>query len=660
MAKLLDWKFRFLICAIFSLSIFLKSETVHGQNHITKEISLKIIDELNNLKRSNKIHDSAYVKSVFEWIETQSSMGFYYERNIIEKKLEILKDIVSKDMSQQGSLFLINYYLSLFDNAAFSRRHGEALYYIEKADKEIAKRNAGKSLKSVAYRAELYNARKNYQMVKSLYTENRDYMLSTPQLLEDKKLDLNIALDMCYGLKHFAESFAKLQDSTALNEIVNLSQQLSDIFKVQIRKETLHYLLAQFLNQNVKFEKAINQSSQRQDSENILFVQDSIIVEARTKFPSHPYVGQLQYSTLVNKISYFYTTQQIDSTLHYLQSFFKLPHIDPEQTLNYKKLFAEILFKQGESAAAFEALNSIFSSRDSLYNIALDEQDSLQYAYIIAEDRQNELLAAEKEKLFQSRLIFVVSILSIIGISILYWLYTRKSRKVKHLIEELNNNTNIQVSVIEEIKSQAVKEERQRLGRNLHDDISASIASIKLRLEQIHLSDVATGDAGVQSILKNVEAVYHKVRGMSNEWYYASAFSTENLFSAQIASITDALVSNSNYEININIDDESLRATSMDMRIELLRIIQEGITNIVKHAKAKKIDILLYEDNEQIVLSIKDDGIGLKRNNRNNGLGLQSIQDRADGLGALLSIEEIAPQGTEILIEIPLKKRWSE
>jgi len=93
-----------------------------------------------------------------------------------------------------------------------------------------------------------------------------------------------------------------------------------------------------------------------------------------------------------------------------------------------------------------------------------------------------------------------------------------------------------------------------------------------------------------------------------------------------------------------------------DTRIALLRIIQEAITNIIKHAKAKNIDILIYEEVASLILEVKDDGIGLGKMKSGNGksaIGLESIRRRTKYLNGDIKISS-QTKGTEIVITIPL------
>ncbi len=390
-----------------------------------------------------------------------------------------------------------------------------------------------------------------------------------------------------------------------------------------------------------------------ESSRYILEQQDSLIREASR---ANLYQAQImQHTWTTNKVSFFNKSNQSDSTIFYLEKLFQLLGAHPVNTLWGKRIYAELLFEKGNKEKAYEVLKSIYDASDSLHNRMLTEQQEMQYAYIQAEESQEALLQAEKEKFNRTLIIAIVSLLSIIAISLIYWFLTRKNKIARNRIQELNNTANIQVALMEGMKYKAVKEEQQRLGRDLHDDISSSLASVKLRLEQLKVNEEQHSETELNNVLNQIEKIYQKVRNKSHEWYKASDDLEEKLFSAQIASLVNTILPDTNYTVNVDIDNASLKHTNTDMRIELLRIIQEGITNIVRHAQAKTISILLFEDRNHIVLSIKDDGIGFNPKNLKKGLGLQSITDRIQNLGGTISFLPVQPSGTEVLIEVPFR-----
>ena len=149
---------------------------------------------------------------------------------------------------------------------------------------------------------------------------------------------------------------------------------------------------------------------------------------------------------------------------------------------------------------------------------------------------------------------------------------------------------------------------------------------------------------------------YEAARNKSHQWFNAAEEQQEQSFEQRVKLLTDSALPDSRYNKDIHIDDSSLLQVSVDTRITLLRIIQEAITNIIKHAKATAVDILIYEEKDSLILTVKDDGKGMGEknlNNRKSAIGLQSIHRRANDLKGKTNIHTDG-NGTEITVAIPL------
>jgi signal transduction histidine kinase len=92
-----------------------------------------------------------------------------------------------------------------------------------------------------------------------------------------------------------------------------------------------------------------------------------------------------------------------------------------------------------------------------------------------------------------------------------------------------------------------------------------------------------------------------------------------------------------------------------EMEASVYRIIQESLTNIVRHAHATTADVILEWQDDKIVLIVEDDGIGidLATPRRESQLGLVGMQERAEMLGGSLLIDSIPDSGTTLVVEIP-------
>ena len=105
----------------------------------------------------------------------------------------------------------------------------------------------------------------------------------------------------------------------------------------------------------------------------------------------------------------------------------------------------------------------------------------------------------------------------------------------------------------------------------------------------------------------------------------------------------------------ITIDDISLTQTPIKVKIELLQIIKESVTNILKHAKANSISLLLYGEADDVLLTIMDDGKGFDTSSPSfkRGVGLDSIYQRVQDIHGKLNIVSAVGKGTELQITLP-------
>ena len=86
----------------------------------------------------------------------------------------------------------------------------------------------------------------------------------------------------------------------------------------------------------------------------------------------------------------------------------------------------------------------------------------------------------------------------------------------------------------------------------------------------------------------------------------------------------------------------------------LLRISQEALSNVVKHAQAREVQVELILDSQRARLCVKDDGLGFEPQEDGGSFGLTSMQDRAKALGGVWTIRSEPGRGTEVQASIPI------
>jgi signal transduction histidine kinase len=112
--------------------------------------------------------------------------------------------------------------------------------------------------------------------------------------------------------------------------------------------------------------------------------------------------------------------------------------------------------------------------------------------------------------------------------------------------------------------------------------------------------------------------------------------------------------------VQVVTDKSAGRIPRLDLNIEmtLLRIAQEALTNVARHAQAKQATISLSADYDAVYMSIEDDGVGIlswQRANQPGSHGLRIIRERAEAFGGSLQVQSTYKQGTRIDVKIPLE-----
>jgi signal transduction histidine kinase len=368
--------------------------------------------------------------------------------------------------------------------------------------------------------------------------------------------------------------------------------------------------------------------------------------------------------------------QRTGNTSLEISSLFLMVGIDynnPKKGLEYLYQAYKVAQKSGDRYLEIYILNNALDAanqlgdKDEIINVYVELEKAMMidwektrkfigdYVRYNAIQGNNKLLSAENAQ--GTLWLVIISFVASIIVLTTYLIMLYRSRKAKAQIADLNNMANMQIITMEEAKHQAVKEEQQRLGQDLHDGLSSSIAAIRHQLETLMMD---TNDIVLKNKLgvlqSETENAYKATRNKSHEWFSAADEQQEVSFEKQIKLLTDSALPDSRYEKAIHIDNNSLIGVDMDTRIALLRIIQEAITNIIKHARAKNVGILIYEEDDSLLLTINDDGIGLDEKKSGNGkstMGLQSIRRRVQSLNGETKIHSNT-KGTEINISIPL------
>lgn len=201
--------------------------------------------------------------------------------------------------------------------------------------------------------------------------------------------------------------------------------------------------------------------------------------------------------------------------------------------------------------------------------------------------------------------------------------------------------------------------ERKRIASELHDGLGQNLLVIKNRLNMLEAqaSHWPDGVAQLAQISSNTSQALAEVREISHG-LRPSAIEQVGLTHA-IQWMIDQVSQTTDTRFSAELDNVD-RLLTPDMEINLFRIAQEAINNVLKHAGASQVIITLKREEDQIALSVFDDGKGFDPDEHRNGngsrpaFGLTGLKERADLLGGTIHIHSAPAKGTRLSLAVPL------
>jgi PAS domain S-box-containing protein len=194
--------------------------------------------------------------------------------------------------------------------------------------------------------------------------------------------------------------------------------------------------------------------------------------------------------------------------------------------------------------------------------------------------------------------------------------------------------------------------ERARLAREVHDVLGGMLSSAKFDISRIARRAGASGMNEVSGIageaMELLQDTIDAARSISDEMRPTSL----DLFGLgpALRQQMERFGARHSVSVAVTVPPQPLRVPR-EVAIQLFRIVQEGLTNIARHARAGKVELVLAHDERGLDLRLLDDGIGIASGPRRVGsLGLLSMAERAKEVGATLELRQRATGGTELLL----------
>jgi signal transduction histidine kinase len=204
----------------------------------------------------------------------------------------------------------------------------------------------------------------------------------------------------------------------------------------------------------------------------------------------------------------------------------------------------------------------------------------------------------------------------------------------------------------------AQEEERRRIARELHDEIGQSLTAVKINLQRAMSSPGArTSLPFLRDSDDLIDRVLQQVRHMSLD-LRPSVLDDLGLV-ASVRWYLDRAAERAGFAGQVKASPVEIHVAP-EIETACFRIVQEGLTNVVRHASARRVEVALAQSQDHVSLLIRDDGIGFdvaaarQRAVRGGSLGLLGMQERVSLLGGRITIESTPRGGSAIQVRIPL------
>jgi signal transduction histidine kinase len=200
-------------------------------------------------------------------------------------------------------------------------------------------------------------------------------------------------------------------------------------------------------------------------------------------------------------------------------------------------------------------------------------------------------------------------------------------------------------STQDRLQQLAVVEERNRLARDLHDSVKQQVFAISMQLSAARASlqehekaypAVVQAETLAQQAGTELTTLIHQLR--------PPVLEHRSLAEAIRVHVNDWM-HQTTIDAELSIGDVSV---SGEGEQALFRVLQEALANVARHSRASKVRVALYSEDDRVMLSIEDNGIGYDTGRITKGIGLDSMKERLAAVDGMLEVSSRPPQGTSV------------
>lgn len=629
-------------------------------------LKLEALDSV--ISKSRNIDDDSFIVFSIQYINfaikndqvenaAKKAMNLQYvltsKKNDPRKAITIIDEVLANKYKIKDSFLLGGLYLKR-GGANFRINYTEAIKDYTKALENFGKKDSLYAADTYLFRGQAYStlgkfvpAGEDFKLAYNYFEALKDYeymqyaqqgnitMYSMNGFYDKAKKERDLLIEKLKELKldkHLAMTY--YNQAVDYRKQGNKKLQLIQLLKADslmfenssINYIVIHTSLANFYSDDYELEKAEKQLTGLDKKLDI--IEGDLLAESY-------YFGA--------KAKYYEKIEDYEQALYYANKKIKtsnsLKH--EEDKMEAHLLLSDIYYKQEEYKNSLDNKNRYIEIKDSIFNQS--SANSLAYFQTLYETEKKEKELVEKNtniqllekdnKTFKKVSLFVgIALALLFGILILY-----RNQK------ELKNISNLHEKFSQDLL-QSQESERVRISKDLHDDLGQKLLIIKNQL-------INSGNEETKVL---VEDTIDDVRTISRDLY---PFQLQELGITKAIEHTITQI-DENTTLFISSEIENIdNLFKKDQEVNIYRIIQESLSNIIKHAKAQASKVSITKLKDSIIISIKDNGVGYnfsEKYKETNSLGLKTLLERTKFLNGQMKVHSKKGDGTLIEFTFPL------
>jgi signal transduction histidine kinase len=229
------------------------------------------------------------------------------------------------------------------------------------------------------------------------------------------------------------------------------------------------------------------------------------------------------------------------------------------------------------------------------------------------------------------------------------------------IVEDISQRKQVEAERVELLRRlvKAQEDEQRRIARELHDQMGQSLAALLLGLKA--LKNSVREESTTKSIQRLQEITNRIAEEMHSLIHELRPTALDDLgLQTALSNYLEEWAERSNVTIDFHSNGLLEQRLASQLESTIYRIVQEAVNNVIKHANAQNVSIILEKRENRVLVIIEDDGIGfdadalLKTPARNRRFGLLGMQERVALVGGSLSIESTPGIGTTVLVHIDI------